>query len=148
METYPQTGQPDIFFKICRDNRLKITPQRTAIYQAVITSQNHPTADDIFQIVNSEFPRISFDTVNRALLTFTQIGLLTVAESYRGARRFDPNVEDHHHMHCLKCGKIFDFYNKKFDHLAVPEDLKKKFTNIFSSRVVFNGICSACSKKE
>ncbi|MBN2415995.1 transcriptional repressor [bacterium] len=138
----------DHFFTICRQHGLKITPQRTAIYQAVITSPNHPAADDIFRIVKREFPRISFDTVNRTLLTFNQIGLLTVAESYRGARRFDPNVEDHHHLHCLKCGKILDFTCDAFDHLTVPEQLNNQFARVLSSRVVFNGICQDCSDRK
>lgn len=139
---------PDLFFDICRQNNLRITPQRTAIYQAVVRSENHPSADDIFRIVNREFPSISFDTVNRTLLTFTKIGLLTVAESYRGARRFDPNVEDHHHIHCLKCGSIVDFKNDEFDQLMAPEQLTQKFARILSSRVVFNGICLDCHNKD
>ena len=133
--------QLDLFFEICRQNNLKITPQRTATYQAVVKSDNHPTADDIFQIVNREFPSISFDTINRTLLTFTQIGLLTIAESYKGARRFDPNVENHHHIHCLKCGNIIDFSSEEFNQLMAPEQLLQEFACILSSRVVFNGIC-------
>ena len=148
MKTSTKKIQLDLFFEICRQHNLKITPQRTATYQAVVKSDNHPTADDIFRIVNREFPSISFDTVNRTLLTFTQIGLLTVAESYKGARRFDPNVENHHHLHCLKCGNIIDFNSDEFNQLMAPEQLKQKFACILSSRVVFNGICIACHNKE
>ena len=140
--------QPNLFFEICRQNNLKITPQRTAIYQAVVTSDNHPSTDDIFRMVNREFPNISFDTVNRTLLTFTQIGLLTVAESYKGARRFDPNVEDHHHMHCLKCGRIVDFTSDEYNQLMVPQHLRQKFARVLSSRVIFNGICIECHNKD
>ncbi|MEE4310230.1 MAG: Fur family transcriptional regulator [candidate division KSB1 bacterium] len=139
--------QLDQFIEICRRNNLKITPQRTAIYQAAVNAENHPSADDIFRIVSREFPSISFDTVNRTLLTLTKIRLLTVAESYKGARRFDPNVEDHHHMHCLKCGKIVDFTSDEFNKLLAPEQLKNKFPRVFSSRVVFNGICEDCDNK-
>ena len=31
-----------------------------------------------------EFPNISFDTVNRTLLTFSKVGLVNIVESYRG----------------------------------------------------------------
>ena len=147
MKNATQTKQLDLFYETCRQNKLSITPQRTAIYQAVINSENHPCADDIFRIVNRVFPNISFDTVNRTLLTFAQIGLLTVAESYKGSRRFDPNVEDHHHMHCLKCGRILDFKNNEFDQLKVPKQWMNSFARILSSRVVFSGICKDCHKK-
>ncbi len=148
MKNSTKKKQLDLFFEICRQNNLKITPQRTAIFQAVVKSENHPSADDIFRIVNREFPSISFDTVNRTLLTFTQIGLLTVAESYKGSRRFDPNVENHHHMHCLKCGNIIDFSSDEFNQLMAPEQLMQKFACILSSRIVFNGICTECHNKD
>lgn len=138
----------DLFLEICRKNNLKITPQRIAIYQVVVKSEDHPSADAIFRIVNQEFPSISFDTVNRTLITFTQIGLLTVAESYRGARRYDPNIEEHHHMHCMKCGRIIDFTSDDFNQLAAPEQVMKKFASVLSSRVVFNGICLDCHNKD
>jgi len=138
----------DNFFEICRQQHLKITPQRTSVYRAVMNAENHPAADEIFQIVKHEYPNISFDTVNRTLMTFTQIGLLTVVESYSGSRRFDPNVEDHHHMHCLKCGRIVDFRSDDFDQLKAPEQLLQKFATVISSRVIFNGICLECQQKD
>ena len=113
-----------------------------------MNAENHPSADEIFQIVKHEYPNISFDTVNRTLMTFTQIGLLTVVESYSGSRRFDPNFEDHHHMHCLKCGRIVDFRSDDFDQLKAPEQLLQKFATVISSRVIINGICLKCHKKD
>lgn len=147
MQGTNQTKQIDKFFEICRQHNLKITPQRTSVYRAVMNAENHPSADDIFQIVKHEYPNISFDTVNRTLITFTRIGLLTVAESYKGARRFDPNLEDHHHMHCLKCGSIVDFMSDEFDQLMAPKQLMQKFATVLSSRVIFNGICLDCHNK-
>lgn len=142
------TKSLDKFFESCRQHHLKITPQRTSVYRAVMNAENHPSADEIFQIVKHEYPNISFDTVNRTLITFTQIGLLTVVESYSGSRRFDPNFEDHHHMHCLKCGRIVDFRSDEFDQLKAPEQLLQKFATVISSRVIFNGICLECQKKD
>ena len=143
-----KTKQTDLFFEKCRQHNLKITPQRTSIYHAIAEADNHPSTDDIFQIVRRRYPNISFDTVNRTLTTFTHIGLLTLAESYKGARRFDPNVDNHHHMHCLKCGRIVDFKSDEFDQLTVPQRLKRKFAAVLSSRVVLNGICLDCHDKD
>lgn len=136
----------DLFFEKCRQHNLRITPQRTSIYQAVADAENHPSTDDIYRIVRREHPNVSFDTVNRTLTTFTQIGLLTVAESYKGTRRYDPNVDSHHHMHCLHCGRIVDFISDEFDQLMVPRQLMRKFAAVLSSRVIFNGICRDCHK--
>jgi Fe2+ or Zn2+ uptake regulation protein len=38
------------FSQICREHHLKDTPQRVAIYQEVLNSGTHLTADTIYQI--------------------------------------------------------------------------------------------------
>jgi Fur family peroxide stress response transcriptional regulator len=131
------------FSQICHKHHLKITPQRVAIYQELLNSDAHPTADAVYQIVKGEYPNISYDTVNRTLLTFAEIGIVDVVETFGGAKRFDPNVTDHHHLHCTRCGKIFDFVHRAYDHLEVPPEVRDQF-KVTSKRVVLKGICKAC----
>ncbi len=133
------------FVQICQEHHLKVTPQRVAIYQELLNSDTHPPADAIFQIVKRKYPNISFDTVNRTLLTFADIGIVDIVETFGGAKRFDPNVKNHHHLHCTQCGKVIDFFNRDYDNLAVPEGVHKKF-QVISKRVVLIGICNACIK--
>ncbi len=135
----------DEFIQICQGHLLKITPQRVAIYKELLISDKHPTADAIYQAVKKEYPNISFDTVNRTLLKFAEIGLLEVVEIFGGAKRFDTDVRDHHHLHCMRCGKIQDFIHVGYDNLAVPEDIHNYF-QVKRKRVVLKGICKACSK--
>jgi len=131
------------FVDKCRQAKLKVTPQRIAIFKELINSENHPSADNVFKSIKTELPHISFDTVNRTLQTFSEIGIVDIVESYSGARRFDPNYQDHHHIHCIKCGNIIDFYNDEFNSIEIPESLKQKH-NIISKRVVLNVVCSKC----
>jgi Fur family peroxide stress response transcriptional regulator len=131
------------FKQICRVHHLKITPQRVAIYKELLISDTHPTTDTIYQIVKKEYPHISFDTVNRTLLTFTEKGIVDVVEIFGGAKRFDPNISNHHHLHCTQCGKVFDFYSRAYDNLQVPEELHAQF-QVTSKRVVLKGLCQKC----
>jgi len=131
------------FNKICREHGLKVTPQRIAIYRELLNSATHPAADTIYQIVKKEYTNISFDTVNRTLLTFAKIGLVEVVETFGGAKRFDPNVTNHHHIHCTQCGKILDFYSRAYDNLAVPDGVYEQF-QVVSKRVILKGICKEC----
>ena len=131
------------FVQICQTHQLKITPQRVAIYKQLLNMDIHPTADAVYQIVKKEYPNISFDTVNRTLLTFAEVGLLDIVEIFGGAKRFDPKVTPHHHLHCIQCGKVFDFYSRAYDNLAVPEGVKKQF-QVMSKRVVLKGVCKTC----
>ena len=135
------------FIETCRRHRLKITPQRVAIYRALMRSHQHPTADLMFRTVQADFPNISFDTVNRTLLTFADIGVVDVVEVFGGPKRFDPDINDHHHLHCKACGKIIDFENDDYSDLDVPETIAGTFT-VISKRVVLKGLCDACTFEE
>jgi Fur family peroxide stress response transcriptional regulator len=134
------------FIEHCKKSGLRITPQRCAVYKELMKSKKHPTADEMFQTVKKEFPNISYDTVNRTLLTFAEIGLVDVVSTKGGPRRFDPVMDNHHHFHCVNCGKIIDFYSEQYNDLQIPKNIQDDFT-VFTKRVVLNGLCKQCRKK-
>ena len=133
------------FIEACKTHHLKVTPQRMAIYRELVQSTEHPTVDAMFQTVKKEFPNISYDTVSRTMLTFAEIGMVDLVEVYGGAKRFDPNVTIHHHLHCVSCGKILDFHNDQYNNLDIPDEVQQHF-RVLTSRVVLKGICEQCSK--
>jgi Fur family peroxide stress response transcriptional regulator len=136
------------FVEFCRRHHLKITPQRTAVFEALLTLQkNHPSADMMFQEVREKIPCISYDTVNRILLKFAEIGLVGVVEGQGGPRRFDQDTENHHHFHCIRCARIFDFLSPDCDDIRAPGEIERKF-RILSKRVVLTGICDICAEAE
>ncbi|UCC40554.1 MAG: transcriptional repressor [Candidatus Aminicenantes bacterium] len=137
----------DQFIAHCKNSGLKITPQRCAVYSELIQSKNHPTADEMYQLVRKKFPNISYDTVNRTLLTFAEIGLVDVIKTKEGPRHFDAILDNHHHFHCVDCGRIIDFYSEEYDNLGIPNQIQDNFT-VFTKRVVLNGLCKQCRKKK
>jgi Fur family peroxide stress response transcriptional regulator len=142
----PQTNRRvrlEHFVEACRKNHLKVTPQRVTIYKLLVDRKDHPSADMVYRTVRKQFPNISFDTVNRTLLTFSRIGLIEVLEVQGGPRRYEPNVEPHHHFYCIECGQIVDVWNPDYDHIPVPEDLERRF-DIRTKRVVLSGLCDKC----
>ncbi|MEA3506353.1 MAG: Fur family transcriptional regulator [Elusimicrobiota bacterium] len=136
------------YFKAaCRENGLKITPQRIIIYEELISQRLHPSAGEVHEKIHRRFPNISFDTVNRALNTFTGVGIIKTVESFDGVKRFDSDPGQHHHLLCVKCNKIIDFYSKEYDSLSIPVSIKKKH-KIIGKRVVLEGVCERCRKKK
>lgn len=131
----------------CSLHNLKLTPQRMAIFEVLSASADHPSADNIYQKIRKTFPSLSFDTVNRTLLTFSKIGLTRVVEGRGDPKRFDPNFLPHHHFRCTRCGTIEDIYHESFDHLEIPEILKKQY-HILDKKVVLEGLCEKCRKPE
>jgi Fur family peroxide stress response transcriptional regulator len=135
-----------LFEERCKEHNLKITPQRTEIYKELLKAKDHPSADMLYKRVKKVFPNISFDTVYRTLLSFSEIGLADVVEGYGEPKRFDPNTYDHHHFRCMKCGKIIDFQCELYDDIEIPEEIKKEF-NVTKRRVILKGICKKCNSR-
>lgn len=136
----------DTFHLSCRKAGLRITLQRTAIYKALLESGEHPSAEMVFRKVREVFPGISLDTVNRTLLTSSEIDAAFVAEGWGDAKRFDGNLEGHQHFKCVRCKRIIDFYHKPFDNISVPKTLRRRFT-VLRKTVYFEGICDLCAGK-
>ena len=139
-------AQVDAFQVSCRKAGLKVTPQRTAVYKALIESKQHPSADMLYRKMRKIFPNISLDTVNRTLLTLSEIGAAFIVEGSGDAKRFDGNLKSHQHFKCIKCKRIIDFHHKPFDNIPVPESISKKLT-VLKKTVYFEGICDLCRKK-
>ncbi|PID57862.1 transcriptional repressor [candidate division KSB3 bacterium] len=131
------------FKDICKHSKIKLTPQRLVIYNELIDSEEHPSTDMVYQQVKKQFPTISFDTVNRTLATFSEIGLASVVEGTGTPRRYDGNLSKHHHFQCLSCKKIFDVYDESYNTLDVPEELRNAHT-ILTVTVRLEGICEQC----
>jgi len=134
------------FRKECREHNLKITPQRTVIYIELLKARDHPSADVLYKRVRDQFPNISFDTVYRTLLSFSEIGIADVVEGYGEPKRFDPDTRDHHHFRCIKCGNIIDFQSELYDSIKIPQKIEKDFI-VTKKKVILEGLCKDCRSK-
>lgn len=138
---------PDFFRARCRKLGVKITPQRMVLYRELLNASDHPSADVLFRRVRKKLPHISFDTVNRTLLSFSFMGLIRTAASMGNTRRYDALLASHHHFHCRCCNRIIDFQNPAYDLLAIPDDLGQGL-QVMHKMVVLEGICDRCGKKD
>lgn len=137
----------DAFQTKCRAAGLRVTPQRTTVYQQLVKSKEHPSADMLYRRVRKTLPNISLDTVNRTLLTLAEIGAAFIVEGSGDAKRFDGQLNNHQHFKCIKCKRIIDFYHKPFDNIQVPAGIKEKF-RVLRKTVYLEGICDACERNK
>ncbi|NTU90639.1 MAG: transcriptional repressor [Chlorobiaceae bacterium] len=142
-----RTADIESFTRHCREHGMKITLQRVAIYRYLMESGAHPSTDDVFQALRDDFPGLSFDTINRTLMTFYQTGLIDIVESRTGVRRFDANMGSHSHMHCVSCGAMFDIDDPLPDHGCLPQADASGF-ELLGKNVVFRVICPTCRSSE
>jgi Fur family peroxide stress response transcriptional regulator len=135
-----------LFYQRSKEHGLRITPQRTAIYEELHKAKDHPTADIIYRRIVKKIPNISFDTVNRTLSTFVQTGIMNIVEGYGQAKRYDPDLSLHHHFRCIQCGDIIDFHSREYDKITVPSEIKKRFA-VINKKVVLEGLCGKCRRR-
>ncbi|MCP4612565.1 MAG: transcriptional repressor [Planctomycetes bacterium] len=131
------------FTSQCREAGLKVTPQRIVIYRELLQTDEHPSAEMLYEKVKETLPNISLDTVNRTLLTFNEIGVAFTVEGSGGARRYDGGLNEHQHFRCVKCKRIIDFHHKPFDNLKLPPEINKQFT-VLRKSVYLEGLCNLC----
>lgn len=139
-------GRIAAFEEKCHEAGLKITPQRMAVYKALIESKAHPSAEVLCQDIRKTFPSISLDTVNRTLITICELGFSFSVEGTGEARRYDGNLSDHQHFKCLKCKKVIDIEGEDFGKIPVPKVLDAM--EISRKTVYFEGVCSDCLQGE
>ncbi len=134
------------FREICREHDLKMTHQRLEIYRVIACSYDHPSAEDVYELIKNKLPTISLDTVYRTLSLFEQHGLISRVHHLDDRSRFDPNLEPHHHFICTRCKKVQDFYWDEFDELLQPVEVKK-LGEVHFKKVELQGICKECQKR-
>jgi len=134
------------FEEICRQEGIPVTMQRRVILEAVLKRKDHPTADQIYEEVQEQIPQLSRTTIYRVLDALVELGVIRRMQQTGGAR-FDGKVDRHHHLVCIRCGKIIDLEDTALDKLSVPRRKLKGF-KIDNFSVHFSGICSDCQKEE
>jgi Fur family transcriptional regulator, peroxide stress response regulator len=133
---------PTELTQLFRERGLKVTPQREAVFRALLDNQEHPTAEAVHAAVTAELPSVSLRTVYQVLNDLADMGELHSLDLGTGAARFDPNVDAHHHLVCTSCGKVRDLH-VDFPTVRVPAGAEQGFS-VDSAEVVFRGRCDAC----
>ncbi|MCS6978713.1 MAG: transcriptional repressor [Flavobacteriales bacterium] len=94
---------------------LKVTPQRLAVYQELISFKNHPTAEMILDKVRQKHPGISVATIYKILESFEEKGLVRRVKSDSDVMRYDSTVHAHHHLYCTQSDRIEDYEDSELD---------------------------------
>jgi Fur family peroxide stress response transcriptional regulator len=101
-------------FDLFREKGFKVTTQRLAIYKYIISRDDHPTTDQIYEALKEEHPTISLVTIYKTLHLLKQLGLIQELGFNEGSIRYDPNMQPHINMVCTECGHIDDYESETF----------------------------------
>jgi len=121
---------------------LRVTPQRFAVYANLLHRYDHPTAEDILNDLNQDAPTSSQATVYSSLQALREVNLVREVLLEEGVRRYDANVEPHHHFRCKTCGSIADIPWESLSHIDVSR-LSSRW-KVEGYEVTVHGVCDCC----
>ncbi|WP_027632320.1 Fur family transcriptional regulator [Clostridium hydrogeniformans] len=128
---------------IFREKKLKLTPQRIAVYRYLQSTKDHPSAEIIYKALQPSYPTMSLATVYKALKTLVEVNLVQEINVGEGNFRYDGKIGIHPHIQCVSCGKVDDVEGVSFENLN--SDVQN-FTEyeIFTNKLYFYGVCPQC----
>ena len=129
-----------------RDEGFRITPQRTAIVNYLLKTDDHPSADLIHKVVKKRYPMVSLSTIYKTLELLKEKRLVNEIE-VDGEARFDAHTDEHINLVCLKCGKIEDVDEELLKDIQGKAAKKSKYL-ILKSNFELLGYCNNCKSKK
>ncbi len=125
----------------------RITPQRLAILRVLANSEGHPSVEQIYARVKTDFPTTSLATVYKNVSLMKSLGEVLELGFSDDSNRYDGNKPyPHPHLVCTNCKKIID------PNLSMLQDLTQELVQetgfqILNHRMDFFGICPECQIK-
>ena len=132
--------------KALRAAGYRITRQRKAILNYLVTTDAHPSAQKVFQEAKKDHPGLSLATVYNTLETLARMGLIKILDFQAMDNRHETNLVPHINLICTSCGKIQDFEKGSTIHVGkVEEDFGFEVEDF---RLEYSGLCSECRAHE
>lgn len=128
---------------IFREKKLKLTPQRLAVYKYLMSTKDHPSAEIIYKALQTDYPTMSLATVYKALKTLVEVNLVQEINVGEGNFRYDANSHEHAHIQCINCSKVSDLENISFATLNRTAEECSEY-KVLSNRIFFYGLCKDC----
>mgnify|MGYP006278399695 CR=1 FL=1 len=126
---------------------VKMTPNRRAILGELRATNEHPSADEIYESVRKRLPRISLGTVYRTLDVLSKHGLIRVIGEAGEQRRYDADLGGHHHVRCERCGRVGDVVvdgDARLEEAVVDAE----GFEVDGYHLCFTGLCPRCARED
>lgn len=125
---------------------MNYSKQRELVLQTVLENPVHPTANAVYRLVRRQNPKISLGTVYRNLNFLSEMGMLKKIPMPVGSDRFDGRLDEHYHMTCTRCGRVFDLECEALQELDRRIMALQGF-EVQDRHLLLTGLCQDCRKE-
>ena len=109
---------------------LKVTHQRIVVYQALLFTKKHPTAEQVYESIKEHYPTISLATVYKTLETLAENKLINKVSTPQGTMRYDARIDNHNHIYISNTHEILDYDDEELKEILLQYLKKKNFNNL------------------
>lgn len=135
------------FEDTCRLRKIRLTPQRRAVFEALASDTGHPTVEEIHLRLKKNWPSLPLPTVYRIAEDLISLNLIRRVASDNGPLRLDANMEPHQHLVCRVCGWMEDWRDPRWAQTPLPSLLSRGFVaEEYDVRI--SGLCRSCADKK
>ncbi len=127
-----------------KNNNLKVTPQRLAIYSYLCSTTEHPSAETIYSSLKGDYPNMSLATVYKTVASLKNAGLVLELNVGEDSFRYDACTKLHTHVVCKKCHRVADYMGDALSADAISSAEKETGYSVEGAQVYFFGLCDAC----
>ena len=118
--------------------------KRQAIYELLLSTKEHPSAEWIYNNLKSDYPDLSLGTVYRNLKLLEKNGTVRSVAVVDGCERYDALMSPHSHFVCSKCGRVIDVFLDSLLPTLTEELYIDGAKEINSFSLLYYGICDQC----
>lgn len=144
-DSYPdqQSSIVDVMVRALRERGLRVTPQRLTVAEVLAERGEHVTAEALFSQVRERQPGVALPTVYATLDLLVELGLIRRLLGESGAVLYDPDLTEHHHLVCSRCGAVTDIEVPVGDDRLLAAARQQGFEPD-RAQVVVSGLCPSC----
>lgn len=122
----------------------RVTPQRKAVCRVLASSEEHPSAQMIYDILRAEDDTFNLATVYNTLDTLGKLGAINILGDIGDHEvRYDGNTDPHANLACIRCHKVIDVESQHVSGLADEINQASGYT-VLGARVLYYGVCPDC----
>ena len=137
----------DLFRSFISQKGLRNTPERMQIIEEIFSLNVHFDVDELYLRLRRKGSKVSKASIYRNIPLILECGLIKEVWHEDGHMHYEPFYgQAHHcHLHCLRCGKVIEFFEEDLD--TIEKRLAKKYHyEIIDHRLDVIGYCPECKK--